>query len=276
MGDAAVESFELTLQCPVSLMRIHVPGRGVRCKHLQCFDLATYLRMRDTSYLSSLSNVTLQTTPPWSCPICGLGLERRSADLRIDEYFAVLLETYEQDTVKVKVLADGTHHPVAVRHECQEETVIRSDSPCPTTHEEAKPSGRACNAKRVKVEHLADYSFDHLRSLPQSVDAMSTEFEEAFEETVNAAEATPSIRHVSAIPACHVRSRTVVKPEPQVQTNAGRLPGMGQAEASANRTASPENVTTCSGYAEPWTFNEFIERKCYDSCSSVDEAVYTS
>lgn len=69
---------------------------------------------------------------------------------------------------------------------------------------------------------------------------------------IKAAEATPSIRHVSAIPACHVRSRTVVKPEPQVQTNAGRLPGMGQAEASANRTASPENVTTCSGYAEPW------------------------
>ena len=35
----------LSLQCPLSHMRIVTPVRSVKCKHLECFDLSSYLQM---------------------------------------------------------------------------------------------------------------------------------------------------------------------------------------------------------------------------------------
>ena len=50
---------KLSLLCPVSRMPIQTPVRGRDCKHLQCFDLLTYLH----------SNKTVTGTR-WRCPAC--------------------------------------------------------------------------------------------------------------------------------------------------------------------------------------------------------------
>ena len=50
---------KLSLLCPLSRMPIKTPVRGRDCKHLQCFDLLTYLH----------SNKTV-TGSRWRCPVC--------------------------------------------------------------------------------------------------------------------------------------------------------------------------------------------------------------
>lgn len=47
----------VSLKCPVSFKRMTLPARGQDCKHIQCFDLESYL----------LHNLERNT---WRCPIC--------------------------------------------------------------------------------------------------------------------------------------------------------------------------------------------------------------
>ena len=47
----------ITLMCPITKTRIRQPIRGKNCTHLQCFDLANYVK----------SNYTLRK---WRCPLC--------------------------------------------------------------------------------------------------------------------------------------------------------------------------------------------------------------
>jgi hypothetical protein len=48
----------LSLRDPLSHIPLHMPVRGARCRHLQTFDLWTYLSMNEQC-------------PTWTCPICG-------------------------------------------------------------------------------------------------------------------------------------------------------------------------------------------------------------
>lgn len=70
------------LLCPVSLVRMKTPARGFRCRHLQCFDLQTYL---STNYRIAAFNRR------WRCPVCDV--ELKPTDLFIDTY---LLQVQEQ------------------------------------------------------------------------------------------------------------------------------------------------------------------------------------
>lgn len=46
--EVAATSTRLSLKCPLGLIPIHIPARGVGCRHLQCFDLMTYLSYNKT------------------------------------------------------------------------------------------------------------------------------------------------------------------------------------------------------------------------------------
>jgi hypothetical protein len=47
----------ISLRDPLSFLPIKVPARGRHCRHIQCFDLQTYVDMN-------------QVQPTWKCPIC--------------------------------------------------------------------------------------------------------------------------------------------------------------------------------------------------------------
>lgn len=50
-SDDIVPAFmqNITLLCPLTLSRMTHPGRGAKCEHLQCFDLLSYLKVRESS-----------------------------------------------------------------------------------------------------------------------------------------------------------------------------------------------------------------------------------
>lgn len=49
--------YKVSLQCPLMKFRIQLPTRATTCKHVQCFDLESYLMMNEKK-------------PTWMCPVC--------------------------------------------------------------------------------------------------------------------------------------------------------------------------------------------------------------
>ncbi len=58
-NDLEIETSTLkaSLLCPLMKCRIKIPGRSVLCKHVQCFDISSYLFMNEKK-------------PTWTCPVC--------------------------------------------------------------------------------------------------------------------------------------------------------------------------------------------------------------
>jgi len=50
-------SVKITLKCPITFRRITLPARGNECRHIQCFDLESYLQLNAERGL-------------WRCPVC--------------------------------------------------------------------------------------------------------------------------------------------------------------------------------------------------------------
>lgn len=55
--DIVATSQNISLKCPLSYMRLKDPARGLKCKHVQCFDITSYLQLQEQG-------------PQWMCPIC--------------------------------------------------------------------------------------------------------------------------------------------------------------------------------------------------------------
>ncbi|KAJ3045691.1 SUMO ligase siz1 [Rhizophlyctis rosea] len=90
----------VNLTCPLSLTRIHLPGKGRNCKHVQCFDVETFIQI----YLSS---------PVWKCGVCNLAIEK--TDLTISEPFIHYLASYP-NADRCVIRKDGTHMPYQQPH----------------------------------------------------------------------------------------------------------------------------------------------------------------
>ena len=58
-GDDGVEQtgIKISLKCPITYRRIALPARGHDCKHIQCFDLESYLQLNCER-------------GQWRCPVC--------------------------------------------------------------------------------------------------------------------------------------------------------------------------------------------------------------
>ena len=91
---------QVSLICPIGLKRITVPCRSVSCLHVQCFDLATYMK-------------TNAQNPAWKCPIC----QKRASlalELKVDEYFLDILKSPStQNEESVLVERDGSWKPLS-------------------------------------------------------------------------------------------------------------------------------------------------------------------
>ncbi|KAK6959929.1 E3 SUMO-protein ligase [Biomphalaria glabrata] len=75
--DLSVTTLSVSMICPIGKSRMVTPTRGKDCRHLQCFDGLTYLKL---NYCSR---------PRWKCPVCDSYCPEN--DLVIDPYFTELI-----------------------------------------------------------------------------------------------------------------------------------------------------------------------------------------
>jgi len=88
----------LSLNCPLSQMRIALPCRGSQCTHLQCFDAMFYLTI----------NSRRET---WACPVCSK--KARLNDLEVDTWMQGVLLNAKPEVSDVELKQDGSWTAVA-------------------------------------------------------------------------------------------------------------------------------------------------------------------
>ncbi|KAF3849203.1 hypothetical protein F7725_015700 [Dissostichus mawsoni] len=90
-GEDGVEqtAIKVSLKCPITFRRIQLPARGHDCRHIQCFDLESYLQL----------NCERGT---WRCPVCNKSALLEG--LEVDQYMLGILvyiqnSEYEEITI---------------------------------------------------------------------------------------------------------------------------------------------------------------------------------
>mmetsp|Transcript_56815 Transcript_56815/g.139452 ORF Transcript_56815/g.139452 Transcript_56815/m.139452 type:complete len:829 (+) Transcript_56815:2496-4982(+) len=84
---------DVSLRCPLGYVRMTTPAKGRDCKHIQCFDLQTFL-----GFASKYGEQ--------KCPLCSTHIPL--GHLRIDALMQRVLEQVSANADKVRVLPDGT------------------------------------------------------------------------------------------------------------------------------------------------------------------------
>ncbi|KAH7721542.1 zinc finger protein 79-like protein [Aphelenchoides avenae] len=127
--DIEVTSKKVSLVCPISKARVKVPVRSVNCRHIECFDLRSYLEFhRQLTF--------------WECPFTFCKAQARCDGLRVDEYVArhqcqcvysrfrymsEVLQATDHRVLEVVVLADGSTEAVQRPTPTETETVEIND-----------------------------------------------------------------------------------------------------------------------------------------------------
>uniref|UniRef100_K3X6A7 SP-RING-type domain-containing protein n=1 Tax=Globisporangium ultimum (strain ATCC 200006 / CBS 805.95 / DAOM BR144) TaxID=431595 RepID=K3X6A7_GLOUD len=95
--DVVALSTILSVRCPLGLCVMNLPARGLYCKHLQCFDLRTFIQFSKKA-----------RSKAYRCTICHNFI--KLSDLRIDPYFKKLLTDVEndEDLEEVEIMPDAS------------------------------------------------------------------------------------------------------------------------------------------------------------------------
>lgn len=111
------DSLIISLADPFSSVIYDIPIRGINCRHLECFDLETWLRTRPckpSRHEKGRSNKEPCMVDVWKCPICGL--DARPPSLQVDDYFAEIRATLfargQERVKKVQVDPKGNWTPI--------------------------------------------------------------------------------------------------------------------------------------------------------------------
>lgn len=96
--DVVLQKVVVSLNCPLSQMRIALPCRGVHCAHLQCVDATFYLTV----------NSRRET---WLCPVCNKQTPLES--LRVDGWMVGVLAKAPPEVADVQLNEDGSWVAVA-------------------------------------------------------------------------------------------------------------------------------------------------------------------
>jgi hypothetical protein len=105
-ADLAPGPETLTLKDPISMKRIDLPCKSIRCQHTSCFDVAIFLTLNEQ-------------TPTWNCPICACyisidddlfldGYVLLQSNLIIYSYFYEILQNTNKTVESVIIYPDGT------------------------------------------------------------------------------------------------------------------------------------------------------------------------
>ncbi|XP_032408833.1 zinc finger MIZ domain-containing protein 1a isoform X3 [Xiphophorus hellerii] len=104
-GEDGVEqtAIKVSLKCPITFRRIQLPARGHDCKHVQCFDLESYLQL----------NCERGT---WRCPVCNKTALLEG--LEVDQYmWGILNAIQNSDFEEVTIDPTCSWRPVPIKSE---------------------------------------------------------------------------------------------------------------------------------------------------------------
>ncbi|CAG9320164.1 unnamed protein product [Blepharisma stoltei] len=95
--DIVSESVKLSLKCPFAMTFMEIPVRAVNCTHIQCFNLATFVKLQRASRVNR-----------WRCPIC----KGFAFNLIVDRYFESIIKTAMAegtDMHNIEFFRDGSY-----------------------------------------------------------------------------------------------------------------------------------------------------------------------
>ncbi|XP_057810435.1 E4 SUMO-protein ligase PIAL2 isoform X2 [Salvia miltiorrhiza] len=98
-------SSRISLNCPISFMRIKTPVKGLSCKHIQCFDFDDYVDMNSRR-------------PSWRCPHCNQHV--CFSDIRIDQKMVKILKEVGPNVSDIIFSSDGSWNAVMESDETTE------------------------------------------------------------------------------------------------------------------------------------------------------------
>ncbi|XP_037042987.1 zinc finger MIZ domain-containing protein 1 isoform X2 [Bradysia coprophila] len=87
-------SLKVSLKCPITFKRITLPARGHECKHIQCFDLESYLQINCER-------------GSWRCPVCNK--PAITDHLEIDQYMWAILNTLNSSDTEDVTIDSGAN-----------------------------------------------------------------------------------------------------------------------------------------------------------------------
>ncbi|XP_023217100.1 zinc finger MIZ domain-containing protein 1-like isoform X2 [Centruroides sculpturatus] len=102
-GEDGVEqtAIKVSLKCPITFKRITLPARGQDCKHIQCFDLESYLQLNSDR-------------GAWRCPVCNKPALLEG--LEVDQYiWGILTNLSNSDVEEVTIDASASWKPVSMK-----------------------------------------------------------------------------------------------------------------------------------------------------------------
>ncbi|XP_016326460.1 zinc finger MIZ domain-containing protein 1-like isoform X1 [Sinocyclocheilus anshuiensis] len=105
VGDDGVEqtSIRISLKCPITFRRIQLPARGYDCKHMQCFDLESYLELNCER-------------GSWRCPVCNKAALLEG--LEVDQYmWGILNALQNSEFEEVTIDPSCSWRPVQIKSE---------------------------------------------------------------------------------------------------------------------------------------------------------------
>ncbi|XP_022169994.1 E3 SUMO-protein ligase PIAS2-like [Myzus persicae] len=93
--DLASTSFNFSLVCQLSTVKMKLPAKSIHCNHLQCFDAATFILMNEKN-------------PKWICPTCHESC--LYDEIRIEGYFLEIVEelALRDDIKEISLLDNGS------------------------------------------------------------------------------------------------------------------------------------------------------------------------
>uniref|UniRef100_A0A2C9K192 SP-RING-type domain-containing protein n=1 Tax=Biomphalaria glabrata TaxID=6526 RepID=A0A2C9K192_BIOGL len=115
-GEDGVEqtAIKVPLKCPITCRRITLPARGHDCKHIQCFDLESYLQLNCDK-------------GSWKCPVCNKSALLEG--LEIDQYiWGILTNMTNLQFEEVTINQTASWKPVPIKSIVKEEDSGNPDS----------------------------------------------------------------------------------------------------------------------------------------------------
>jgi len=98
-GEVVMGEQRVSLRCPLSIMRIKTPVRGVSCDHPQAIDMHSFL-----NFCNASGN--------WQCPVCMKSLKYE--ELLIDTQIQEILAEVPAEIDQVRLKPDGTFVPITL------------------------------------------------------------------------------------------------------------------------------------------------------------------
>lgn len=91
-------ALKVSLKCPITFKKITLPARGHECKHIQCFDLESYLQLNCER-------------GSWRCPVCNKPAQLEG--LEVDQYMWGILNTLNTSDVDEVTIDNGANWKAA-------------------------------------------------------------------------------------------------------------------------------------------------------------------